>query len=305
MKLVDKDILKKISDLDNLPHGAYNIRRNGKKLARNITENINIVNKQDKDGIDIIIQPNTKGETIHIPVILSGSGVKDIVYNDFYIGENSEVTIIAGCGIHNDSDGVSQHDGIHRMFLEKNSKVKYIEKHYGEGENITGRILNPVTEAYLKEGSYLEMDTIQIKGVSSSDRKTKAILEDNATFIANEKILTHDAQIANTEFVLELNGKNSSANIKSRSVATENSKQQFLSKVFGNNKCFAHVECDAIIKDNAKVISTPEVAANNIDANLVHEAAIGKIAGEQLTKLMTLGLDEKQAEDAIIKGFLK
>lgn len=305
MKLADKDILKKISGLNGLPQGAYNIRKNGKKTARNVTENIDIVNKQDKDGIDIIVKPNTKGETVHIPVILTDSGIKDVVYNDFYIGENAEITIIAGCGIHNDSEGTSEHNGIHRMFLSPNSKVRYVEKHYGEGDNVLGRVLNPITEVYLKQGSYLEMDTIQIKGVSSSVRKTKAVLEDNATFIANEKILTHDEQFADTEFYLELNGKDSSAHIKSRSVATEHSKQQFLSKVYGNNKCFAHVECDAIIKDNARVISTPEVTSNNIDANLIHEAAIGKIAGEQLTKLMTLGLDERQAEEAIITGFLK
>ena len=305
MKLEDKRILKIVSGLDNLPHSAYNIRINGKKSARNITENINIISKEDKDGIDIIVKPNTKGESIHIPVVLSKSGLKDVVYNDFYIGENAEVTIVAGCGIHNDSEQESGHDGIHRLFLEKNSNVKYVEKHYGEGNGVKNKVLNPITEIYLKEGSYLEMDTAQISGISSSDRKTIANLEANTTFIVSEKIMTHSTQFANTEFILSLNGENSSAHIKSRSVATEDSTQHFISKVYGNNKCFAHVECDAIIKDNAKVISTPEVTASNIDANLIHEAAIGKIAGEQLTKLMTLGLDEKQAEEAIITGFLK
>ena len=305
MKLEDKKMLKIISGIDALPYGAYNIRKNGEKVARKNTENIDIINKKDKDGIDIVIKPNTKGETVHIPVILSKEGFKDLVYNDFYIGENSEVTIIAGCAIHNDSEEVSQHDGIHRFFLAENAKVKYIEKHYGEGKNPDGRVLNPITEAFLKDGSSLEMESVQIKGVSSSNRKTIAVLESNTSFIASEKIMTHEWQVANTEFDLELNGENSSAHIKSRSVAVDNSKQHFVSRVSGNNKCFAHVECDAIIKDNSQVVSTPEVSANNLDANLIHEAAIGKIAGEQLIKLMTLGLDEKQAEEAIINGFLK
>ena len=228
-----------------------------------------------------------------------------MVYNDFYIGKNANVIIVAGCGIHNDHHKDSQHDGIHRFFLEEGAKVKYIEKHYGEGKGDGKRILNPVTEVYLKEGATLEMESTQIKGVDSTIRTTKGVLESNTNFVVTEKIMTHGIQKAKTIFDVELNGENASTKLTSRSVATENSIQEFESKVIGNTKCFGHVECDAIIKDKARVIAIPEIIANNVDANLIHEAAIGKIAGEQLMKLMTLGLTEKEAEEAIINGFLK
>lgn len=302
----DIELLQEITGIENAEFtGAYNIRKDGKGIERKITENVNIVTKEDVSGIDIYVKENTKYEFIHIPVIITESGLNDVVYNDFYIGENANVTIIAGCGIHNDHHKDSQHDGIHRFFLEKGAKVKYIEKHYGEGTGTGKRILNPVTEVHLKSGATLEMDSVQIKGVDSTVRVTKGVLEDNTNFIVSEKILTHGEQFAKTSFEVELNGENASTKVTSRSVATENSKQEFSSKVIGNNKCFGHVECDAIIKDNAKIVAIPEIIANNIDANLIHEAAIGKIAGEQLTKLMTLGLTEKEAEDAIINGFLK
>ncbi len=302
----DIELLQEITGIENAKFtGAYNIRKDGKGIERKITENVNIVTKKDVSGIDIYVKENTKYEFVHIPVIINESGLKDVVYNDFYIGENANVTIIAGCGIHNDHHKDSQHDGIHRFFLEKGAKVKYIEKHYGEGNGTGKRILNPVTEVYLKSGATMDMNSVQIKGVDSTIRTTKGVLEDNTNFIVSEKILTHVNQLAKTSFVVELNGKNASTKVTSRSVATENSKQEFSSKVIGNNECFGHVECDAIIKDNAKVIAIPEIIANNIDANLIHEAAIGKIAGEQLIKLMTLGLTEKQAEEAIINGFLK
>ncbi len=305
MEQVDKSLLKEISDIDGEIKGAYNIRKNGKGIERKVTDNVNIVTKEDKPGIDIFVKENTKFEFVHIPVIITESGLNDVVYNDFYIGKNSNVVIIAGCGIHNDHHKDSQHDGIHRFFLEEGAKVKYIEKHYGEGSGDGKRILNPVTEVHLKKGANMEMETVQIKGVDSTVRKTTGILEDDTNLLISEKIMTHGTQTAKTIFTVELNGENSSTKVTSRSVATEKSVQQFESHVTGNTKCFGHVECDAIIKDEAKVIAIPSIIANNVEANLVHEATIGKIAGEQLIKLMTLGLDEKQAEQEIINGFLK
>ena len=306
MENIDRELLKEITGTENGEfEGAYNIRKNGQGVERKITENVDIITKKEVSGIDIYVKPNTKFEFIHIPVIITESGINDVVYNDFYIGENSKVTIVAGCGIHNDHHKDSRHDGIHRFFLEKGAKVKYIEKHYGEGDGTGKRILNPVTEVYLKEGSTLEMESVQIKGVDSTIRTTKGVLEENSSFIVTEKIMTHGTQFAKTEFEVELNGENSSTKVTSRSVATEQSKQEFCSKVIGNTKCFGHVECDAIIKDTAKVVAIPEIVANDVEANLIHEAAIGKIAGEQLIKLMTLGLTEKEAEEAIINGFLK
>ena len=306
MDNIDVNLLKEITETENGTfEGAYNIRKNGKGIERKITENINIVTKKDVSGIDIYVKENTKFEFVHIPVIITESGLTDVVYNDFYIGENANVYIIAGCGIHNDHHKDSEHNGIHRFFLEKGAKVKYIEKHYGEGDGKGKRILNPVTEVYLKDGAILEMESVQIKGVDSTVRVTKGVLEENTNFVVSEKIMTHGCQKAKTSFEVELNGKNASAKVTSRSVATENSIQEFNSKITGNTECFGHVECDAIIKDTAKVIAVPEIVANNVNANLIHEATIGKIAGEQLMKLMTLGLSEKQAEEAIINGFLK
>lgn len=305
MEQVDKSLLKEISDIDGEIKGAYNIRKNGKGIERKVTDNVNIVTKEDKPGIDIFVKENTKFEFVHIPVIITESGLNDVVYNDFYIGKNSNVVIIAGCGIHNDHHKDSQHDGIHRFFLEEGAKVKYIEKHYGEGSGDGKRILNPVTEVHLKKGANMEMETVQIKGVDSTVRRTTGVLEDDTNLLISEKIMTHGTQTAKTIFTVELNGENSSTKVTSRSVATEKSVQQFESHVTGNTKCFGHVECDAIIKDEAKVIAIPSIIANNVESNLVHEATIGKIAGEQLIKLMTLGLDEKQAEQEIINGFLK
>ena len=305
MDNVELELLKQIADLNETPKGAYNIRKNGQGIERQVTENVNIVTKTDKSGIDIFVKENTKFEFIHIPVIITESGLNDVVYNDFYIGKNADVVIIAGCGIHNDHHKDSQHDGIHRFFLSEGAKVKYIEKHYGEGKGTGKRILNPVTEVTLKKGSYLEMESVQIKGVDSTIRVTKGVLEEDSNLIVSEKIMTHGNQFAKTEFEVELNGENASTHVTSRSVAIDKSVQKFKSKITGNTKCFGHVECDAIIKDKAKVIAIPEIVANNVEANLIHEAAIGKIAGEQLTKLMTLGLNEKEAEEQIIKGFLK
>ena len=300
----DKELLEIISDTSEYK-GAYNIRKDGQAIERQITDNINIVTKQDVSGIDIIIKENTKNEFVHIPVIITESGLKDVVYNDFYIGKNANVVIIAGCGIHNDHHEDSEHNGIHRFFLEEGAKVKYIEKHYGQGNGKGKRILNPVTEVHLKDGSSLEMESVQIKGVDSTIREAKGELGSNTNLVITEKIMTHGTQFAKTVFDVKLNGENSSVKVTSRSVATEKSTQEFISNISGNSKCFGHVECDAIIKDSAKVIAVPKIEANCQEANLIHEAAIGKIAGEQLNKLMTLGLTEKEAEAAIINGFLK
>ena len=305
MNDIEKNLLKTVADMYEIPSGAYNIRANGGLGGRNVTENINIVTKTDKPGIDIIIKANTKNETVHIPVIVSESGLQDMVYNDFYVGENSDVTIVAGCGIHNCGNDGSSHDGIHTFYVGKNARVKYIEKHYGEGDGSGERIMNPTTIVNLEENSYMEMETTQIKGIDSTFRKTTATVGDNASIVIHEKIMTHGKQNAKTDFTVDLNGKDSTANVVSRSVAKENSRQTFYSNVNGNNKCYGHTECDAIIMDNGKVAAIPQVSANNIEASLVHEAAIGKIAGEQLIKLMTLGLTEKQAEEQIVNGFLK
>ena len=302
---VEKNLLKAIADIEKTPMGAYNIRENGKGIARNTTANIDIVTKKDNPGIDIIIKPNTKNESVHIPVILTQGGFNDLVYNDFYIGENADVVIVAGCGIHNNSCDTSEHDGIHTFHLAKGAKVKYIEKHYGEGNGTGGKILNPQTILYLEEGSSLEMESVQIKGVTSTIRETKGELGANTNLVITERIMTTDNQTAKTVFDVNLNGENSSVHVASRSIARDNSTQEFISNVNGNTKCFGHVECDAIIMDKAKVISTPKIAANDIEASLIHEAAIGKIAGEQIIKLMSLGLTEAEAEEQIINGFLK
>jgi len=273
---IQKNLLKEISDLHSIPEGAFNIRIDGAVALRNTTANVDIVPKKDKSGIDIYIKENTKNESVHIPVILSQTGMTELVYNDFHIGENADVTIVAGCGIHNEGSEKAEHDGIHTFYIGKNAKVKYVEKHYGEGDGTGERVLNPETIVNIEDGGYMEMETTQIKGVDSTKRTTKAILEDNATLVIKEKIMTHGSQFAETEFEVDLNGENSSTNVISRSVAKDNSKQVFLSKINGNNKCAGHTECDAIIMDNACVKAIPEITANNIDASLIHEAAIDR-----------------------------
>ena len=303
MNKVDELLLKEVIDESIEKASAYNIRKNGKSIERKISPYINIIPKKNKNGLDIYVKENTKFGIIHIPVIISESGLKDTVYNDFHIGKNSNIIILAGCGIHNDKHEDSQHDGIHRFFLEENSQVKYVEKHYGSGKG--EKIINPVTEIHLKNDAKMTMDSTQIKGVSETIRVTKAILEKNATLIINEKILTADKERAKTEFEIELNGENSSIQVTSRSVATDKSYQEFYSNVVGNNKSYAHISCDAILKNEGKVLAIPQIFAKNVEANLIHEATIGKIAGEQLLKIMTLGLSEKEAEEIIIKGFLK
>ena len=305
MDAIQKQLLEQVADLHEVPQGAYSLRVNGQLHGKNDSENISIVKKEDKPGIDIFIKPGTKKESLHIPVILSQSGLKELVYNDFHIGEDCDVTIVAGCGIHNAGDGDSEHSGIHRFFVGKNAKVKYVEKHYGSGDGKGGRIMNPTTEVEMAEGSYMEMETAQIKGVDSTNRKTVAKLHDRSTLIIHEKIMTHGTQFAETHFEVDLDGEDCGCHVVSRSVAKEDSRQYFYSKVNGNNRSSGHTECDAIIMDSAKVVAVPQIEANHTEASLIHEAAIGKIAGEQLIKLMTLGLTEKEAEEQIINGFLK
>ena len=305
MDAIQKNLLSEIADLHAIPDGAYNIRANGEAAGRRSTNNIEIVPKEDKPGIDIIIKSGTKNESVHIPVIISESGLKDLVYNDFYIGEDSDVLIIAGCGIHNGGDSDSSHDGIHTFHIGKNARLRYVEKHYGVGDGNGENIMNPTTVIELDEGAVMEMETTQIKGIDSTIRDTSAVLGKGANLIVKEKIMTHGKQKAETNFIVDLNGEDCSAHLVSRSVARDNSLQVFRSKVNGNTKCTSHTECDAIIMDNSSVSAIPEVTANHIDAELIHEAAIGKIAGEQLMKLMTLGLSEKEAEEHIVNGFLK
>lgn len=305
MDLIQKNLLSQIADLHEVPEGAYNIRANGESLGRNTTANIDIVKKEDKDGIDIIIKPGTVNESVHIPVLLSQSGIQEVVYNDFYIGEGADVTIVAGCGIHNCGVDTSKHDGIHTFYLGKNAKVKYVERHYGEGDGNGENVMNPETIVHLEEGAVLEMETTQIKGIDSTNRITRGDLAEGAVLEVHEKIMTHGKQFARTDFSVDLNGDGCSANVVSRSVARDESRQEFYSNINGNCACTGHSECDAIIMDQAIVSASPQLTAANIDASLIHEAAIGKIAGEQLIKLMTLGLTESEAEEQIINGFLK
>ena len=308
MTLLDKiteKVLAQIDDIGFTQSGAFNLRHNGIALCHGDSEHIKIKRKTDKPGIDIIIKPGTKKESVHIPVVISQTGLNDLVYNDFHIGEDCDVTIVAGCGIHNSGDGLSQHDGIHEFFVGKNSKIRYIEKHYGQGDGKGGKVMNPKTIIHLDENAYFYMDTVQIKGIDSTMRETDADLKAGAKLEISEKLMTHGEQTAQTQFSVDLNGEGSSANVVSRSVARDDSAQLFRAKIAGNNACAGHSECDAIIMDNAKVRAIPELEANDLDAELIHEAAIGKIAGEQLIKLMTLGLSEEEAEEMIISGFLK
>lgn len=301
----DAALLEAIADLHGVPQGAYNIRKNGQGLSHRSSENITIEPKTGKPGINIYIKPFTKNESVHIPVIITQSGVEDLVYNDFYIGEGADVLIVAGCGIHNGGSSKTEHDGIHRFFIGKNAKIKYVEKHYGEGEGTGERILNPVTEVTMEDGSYCEMEMVQLAGVDSTVRETEASLGAGAKMVITERLLTHGKQKARSNMVVNLNGADSSAQIISRSVAKDESEQVFYPRAVGNNACRAHVQCDSIIMDSAKIRSIPEISANDADAQIVHEAAIGRINNDQLLKLMTFGLTEEEAEEVIVSGFLK
>ena len=307
MKLdeIQMRLLREVADLHTVPEGAYNIRSNSQSVGRQSTANIEIVPKTDVSGLEIRIKPGTKNESVHIPVVMTMSGLKEVVYNDFYIGEDADVTIVAGCGIDNCGNQDSEHDGIHRFFVGKGARIRYVEKHYGSGTGAGKRILNPVTEVYQEENSSVEMEMVQIKGVDDTNRTTKAELAAGARLVVRERLMTHDSQHALSTYLVSLNGEGCSADVVSRSVARDNSYQKFDAKLVGNSACSGHTECDSIIMDNGRILAVPGLEANNVDAALVHEAAIGKIAGDQIIKLMTLGLTEHEAEEQIINGFLK
>ena len=305
MDKIQRDLLEQVAGIHEVPEGAYSLRINGQLYGKNSSENIEIVKKDDKSGIDIYIKAGTKNESVHIPVIIAQTGLKELVYNDFHIGEDADVTIVAGCGIHNGGKEDSEHSGIHSFYLSKNAKCKYIEKHYGEGDGNGKNVMNPTTYVELGENSYMEMETAQIKGVDSTRRVTTGKVMNNATLIVREKIMTHGEQFAETEFDVDLCGDGAGTHVVSRSVAKGRSSQRFISRIRGNAVCTGHTECDAIIMDDATVSAIPEILAHHPEASLIHEAAIGKIAGEQLIKLMTLGLTEKEAEEEIVNGFLR
>ena len=302
---IQKRLLMEVADLHAVPEGAYNIRSNSQSAGRRSTANIEIVSKTDVSGLEVHIAPGTKNESVHIPVVMTQSGLKELVYNDFFIGEDADVVIVAGCGIDNCGNQDSEHDGIHRFYVGKNARVRYVEKHYGSGSGTGKRILNPGTEVYQEEGSSVEMEMVQIKGVDDTERTTTAKLAANARLVVRERLMTHGSQRAISTYAVELNGEGSSADIVSRSVARDDSFQKFDAKIAGNAPCSGHTECDSILMDNGRILAVPGLEANNVDAALVHEAAIGKIAGEQIVKLMTLGLTEAEAEEQIINGFLR
>ena len=302
---IQKRLISEIADLHSVPAGAYNFRANSKLAGRNTTANIDIVSKEDGSGIDIRIKPGTKNESVHIPVVISESGIKETVYNDFFIGEDCDVVIVAGCGIDNCGGQDSEHDGVHRFFVGRGAKVKYVEKHYGSGDGKGQRILNPVTECYMDEDSSMEMEMEQIKGVDSTERATVAKLKAGAKLVVKERLMTHGSQNAVSSYQVDLDGAGATADVVSRSVARDDSSQTFNARITGNAPCSGHTECDSIIMDRGRILAIPSLEANDVDAMLVHEAAIGKIAGDQIIKLMTLGLTEAEAEEQIINGFLR
>lgn len=302
---IDFDLLETIAGLHEIPAGAYNIRKNNEGAGRRSTENITITTKEDKPGIDIHIKPGTKNESVHIPVIITESGITETVYNDFYIGEGADVLIVAGCGIHNAGDDKSEHDGIHRFFIGKNAHVKYVEKHYGEGDGSGERVLNPTTVLELEENAVCELEMVQIKGVDSTIRDTKANLARGAKIIVTERLMTHGRQMARSDMEVNLNGEGASAQIVSRSVGRDTSRQIFNPRAVGNSACAAHIQCDSIIMDAAQIRSIPEIDAKHAQAQIIHEAAIGRINNDQLVKLMSFGMDEQEAEEVIIQGFLR
>ncbi len=304
MNKIDRRMLEAVADLHEIPQGAFSLRKNGESAEMRSSENIIIERKKDKPGIDIIVKAGTKNESVHMPVIITEAGVNDLVYNDFYIEDDADVLIVAGCGIHNSGDQSSEHDGIHRFHIGKNAHIKYVEKHYGEGDGKGDRILNPTTEIFMAENSFCEMESVQIKGVDSTKRDTFAKLEAGARLVILEKLMTHGNQVAHSDMVIELNGEDASSQIISRSVAKDASEQVFYPRAVGNAKCKAHVQCDSIIMGNAHIRSIPEIAANHCEANIVHEAAIGRINNDQLLKLQTLGKTEEEAEEIIINCFL-
>ena len=304
MNKIDTRLLREIADLEGTPKGAYNIRKNGQLESRSNTANIEIVSKTDKSGIDIHIKAGTKNQSVHIPVIITETGLDELVYNDFYIGPDCDVVIVAGCGIHNAGDKTSQHDGVHTFYVGENSKVQYVEKHYGEGEGTGERIMNPQTVVYLEKGASIQLDTTQLRGVDSTKRYTKVVVKEEAEAVVNEKLLTHGKQVAESEMDVILAGEGASGRVISRSVAQDESQQIFYPRMIGDAAGFGHVQCDSILMGHAKIQAIPALTANHPDAQLIHEAAIGRIAGDQILKLMTLGLTEEEAEEDILNGFL-
>ena len=305
LNALDKLMLEKVADLHEIPQGAFNIRKNGEGVLRNTTANIDIITKTDQPGIDVIVKPYTKGESVHIPVVVTEENINDLVYNTFEIGEYADVLVVAGCGIHNAGKRKSQHDGIHNFFVRKGAKLRYVEKHYGQGEGQGERVLNPQTIIVAEEGAIVELELVQIKGIDSTKRDTQITLQDDAKLVVSERLLTYRDQVAESNIAVELLGTGSSAQVISRSVAQDNSKQDFYFDLIGRSQCRGHIQCDAIIMHQAQVLSTPRISALHSEAQLVHEAAIGRIQSEQLIKLMSMGLSEKEAEDTILQGFLK
>lgn len=305
LSAIEKNLLAAVADLHDVPQGAYNIRANGQAAGRKNTADVEIVSKTDKPGIDIIVKPGAKRQSIHIPVVVSQTGLVDLVYNDFYIGDDADVVIVAGCGIHNDGSEKSQHDGIHTFHIGKRARVSYVEKHYGEGKGTGERVLNPQTIAYLDEGASAKFEMVQIRGVDDTHRDTKCYVGDNADIVITERLLTSGKQNAVSDMDVRLEGYNSRARMSSRTVAQDDSVQIFYPRATGTNKCFAHIQCDSIIMGHGSVRSIPEVTASHVDAQLIHEAAIGRIAGDQILKMMTLGLTEEEAEEQILNGFLR
>lgn len=305
MTKIDTRLLREVAELEGTPKGAFNIRKNGQLDSRASTANIEIVSKEDKPGIDIHVKPGTQKESIHIPVIITQSGWTELVYNDFFIGPNCDIVIVAGCGIHNAGDEQTKHDGVHTFYVGENSKVQYVERHYGEGEGTGERVMNPQTVVHLAKGASIQLETTQLRGVDSTKRYTKVVVGEDAEAIITEKLLTHDRQVAESEMDIILEGPGATTRVISRSVAQDSSEQIFYPRVVGEQNCFGHVQCDAIIMDKAKVKAIPAITANHTDAQLVHEAAIGRIAGDQILKLMTLGLSEAEAEEEILNGFLR
>ena len=305
MNKITQMLMEIVSELSGKPAGAYNIREDGQCAGRQSTDHIRITPKTSEPGIDIRVLPGTMGESVYIPACITHAGVNDLVYNDFYIGDGADVTIVAGCGVHSDGEEEARHNGIHRFFIGKGAHVLYLEKHVGTGDGTGKRIINPQTQVQIAEGGYMKMDTTQIKGVDSTKRVTTASLGPRARLVIREKLMTHGVQMAESDFIVDLDGEDAGVDLVSRSVARGQSHQVFRSRINGNTRCTGHSECDAIIMDEGVVSAIPELTAANIDASLIHEAAIGKIAGEQLVKLMTLGLTEEEAEAKIIEGFLK
>jgi Fe-S cluster assembly scaffold protein SufB len=301
---IDSQLLEAVADLHGVPQGAFNIRRDGEGY-RQSSANIEIIPKQDKPGIDIIIKPGTRNESVHIPVILTKSGLKDLVYNTFIIGEDADVTIVAGCGIHNQGEKDSQHDGVHEFTVKRGARLKYIEKHYGQGDGLGQRVLNPTTIITVEKGGYAEMEMVQIRGVDETKRTTEAFIHEKGSLKVVEKLLTDGRQEAISDITIHLIGADSSAQVLARSVAQDESQQLFRAALVGKNRSNGHVECDSIIMGHAQIRSVPELTAESAEAMLTHEAAIGRIAGDQLIKLMTLGLDEQEAINTILAGFLR